>query len=58
LRRKRKEQKEKINMKVSTKFQINPSTNDLEKCIQSNKGTWPTINLDVPPANYNNQPRD
>jgi hypothetical protein len=31
--------KEQIDMKVSTKFQINPSTNGLEKCTQSDMGT-------------------
>jgi hypothetical protein len=33
------EKKVKIDLKVSTKFQINPSTNDRENYIQSNMGT-------------------
>jgi hypothetical protein len=38
------ELKEQIDMKVSTKFQINPSTNGWEKCIQSDMGMdHPTI---------------
>jgi hypothetical protein len=36
----RKEQKQKIDRKVSTKFQINPSTNGFEKCIQGDMGSF------------------
>jgi hypothetical protein len=36
--------KEKIDLKVSTKFQINTTTNGWEKYIQSNRGTIHQIN--------------
>jgi hypothetical protein len=39
LQKKEEELKEQIDMKVSTKFQINPSTNGWEKCTQSDMGT-------------------
>jgi hypothetical protein len=39
LRKKEEELKKQIDIKVSTKFHLNPSTNGWEKCTQSDMGT-------------------